>query len=512
MEDNRKQLIGLIKAMNEFAAGYSQPVEAFSNTFFTGPDLGFKPELIRFMKDTLCTKNIDSVWISKLVNIGYERNHIKLLQEIILREGQRSLQEELQHYANNPRHATHSIYHAIECLVSQRVYDTHHNQYLEDIVKGYPLYTYENALSLYLKAHDNMATVTPLASTFRMTAEALGGSFQASNPSVQALLELEANCFTQAAIKSYKTLYLQHKSEALIEDIIAGRDTRIFASDLKKERELLDLCGEDIQALKDTFDVLSNVNSKSKLWLGLQKIIAWGKKPSRNDTRAEYALLATIAEIYEIDPEKVSFFTEQAGSNLPELKSKVYCVSEKLLTLREQLRVLFGNNKPILKRAEKCISEQAQGFFRAITDSDLTRLENFSNRLNIVNAFVTMLRGEDESKENATLPETIQGLADFIRDMKFKVRADAINTAIIEVLVEKNMTFDAMILGLNKEKLDKKSPLFKLRKAIDTHQNFFMRMVSFFYPIETKTAKFFREKLQSQNNPDRMRPPSHRFR
>jgi hypothetical protein len=581
MDAESKALIQLTKAINQFAASYNQPVEKYAHTFFSGFKCEMKPELIAFMKTTNCRANIASDWANTLAGMGYDSSQIRLLEDIKLRENQKPLKEALEHYANNLENAHHTVYQAIQFLTSDHVADPGYNQDLKQLLKANHLDVNEaEALALYLQADKNMKemNMTPLASTLEMTEKVLSADvgddvgetrhrdFRAAQ---QALLALEASSsYTQDAIKSEKADYLQEKLDTLIEQVINNGNISDFVSDLQLELQLLDLCGQDIQALKSTFDVLTDISSENKTLLGIQKIIELAKT---RDISSEENLLSKISENYGIEQRLLASLAQLAQAapkgqsrvitecaliaRLTESKLGIDDVAQRLSTLNDQLAALFKNNQSLHTSAQRYITERKQELIGVMTQGNLEQLQKLSNRLNVVDAFGTMLndyKNEHEKHMKLTVPSQrltnspplqnnkpddvrerlaslskknddrtkwvektltkthkIAGLAAFMRDMQSRPKAEAINTAITGVLHSSpDMTFDTMIRQLNGKNLEKGTPLFELKKAINTHQKFFMRIISLFYPIETKTAKYFREQLQSpsEGNPNTSSP------
>jgi hypothetical protein len=301
---------------------------------------------------------------------------------------------------------------------------------------------------------------------------------------------------------------------------------------------------------------LTDISSENKTLLGIQKIIELAKT---RDISSEENLLSKISENYGIEQRLLASLAQLAQAapkgqsrvitecaliaRLTESKLKIDDVAERLSTLNDQLAALFKNNQSLHTSAQRYITERKKELIDVMTVNNQDKLQKLSNRLNVVDAVGTMLndyknehekhmkltvpsqrltnspplqnnkpddvrerlaslskKNEDRLKWVETLEKTrkISGLAAFMHDMQSKPKAEAINTAITRVLHSSpDMTFDTMIRQLNGKNLEKGTPLFELKKAINTHQKFFMRVISLFYPIETKTAKYFREQLKS---------------
>lgn len=240
----------------------------------------------------------------------------------------------------------------------------------------------------------------------------------------------------------------------------------------------------------------------------------------RNPVQDNKIVLDSISRLYRIKIDKVqSLFAEALkGQTSPEIplenqlvqsylnsKLPVSASLNKLAIVQQQLTSLLANNPQVLSSIPLYIEGLKQKLIFIAKTGDTAAFEAFSNSLNIVNSIGDMLEGsKDFSKKLKRAGEqqrNISLFAECLRALKAESpeKVAAIQTALTVVLTDTpGITFDKIVLQMRDPALDKKSPIGKLKKEMGAHRNVFYWFASLFYPIETKTMAFFREKIQEQ--------------
>lgn len=185
-----------------------------------------------------------------------------------------------------------------------------------------------------------------------------------------------------------------------------------------------------------------------------------------------------------------------------------------LATMERQLRALFQNQPDLLLHAKRYIDTQKQAMPYLIKAKDPIAISQYSQQLNLVFAMGAIIKkcptiatklkksGQDFDEIIVNESRSVVLLAEQIRALSLEdpAKAQAIHVALTEVLNQSpEMTFDKVVQGM-RTNTDENNPLGKLKTAMGTHRDWFSKIVNYFYPFDTNTMKYFKEKIQEKTH------------
>ncbi|MCX7090175.1 MAG: hypothetical protein NTU48_01805 [Legionellales bacterium] len=183
---------------------------------------------------------------------------------------------------------------------------------------------------------------------------------------------------------------------------------------------------------------------------------------------------------------------------LTDLHSNIAPAVKNITIVENQLAALFQNHQDLSSCIKVYMDEQKRTMLFLAKNGEITQYVQPFNLVAAIGGTIAKypgmaerLKSFDELRGIVLLAERLQTLAS-----ECPKKALKIHQALTQILASKpHMTFDNLVEEMRTNK-DKNNDFGQLKRAMGKHQNFFWKIVNYFYTVNTETLRLFKEQIQ----------------